>query len=84
MASLLSDKKRQENLMLAQDALAEAKRKASTNWKRWKPDWEAAARYYRDAVKYFKLSGDHFATVDGHIQQVHMHKLDMLVPERSR
>lgn len=32
---------------------------------RWKPDWEGAARYYRDAVKAYKMSGDHVGTIQG-------------------
>ena len=30
---------------------------------RWKPDWEGASRYYRDAVKLYKLAGDDEKTI---------------------
>ena len=30
---------------------------------RWKPDWEGATRYYRDAVKLYKLSNDDEKTI---------------------
>jgi len=65
MASLLSDKKKAENLAQARESLAKAKSKTQSNWKslRFAPDWEAAARHYREAVKLFKISGDHSATI---------------------
>lgn len=58
MSSLLSSKKLGENLALANENYDKGKRKEGTTLLRWKPDWEQAARYYREAVKLYKLCGD--------------------------
>jgi len=65
MASLMSASRRSEHLSLALDEMAKAKRKAGTTLLRWKPDWEAAARHYREACKAYKLSGDTNGTIQG-------------------
>lgn len=58
MSHLVSDKKRAENQAIADENYQKAKKKAGTTLLRWKPDWEQAARFYREAVKYYKLAGD--------------------------
>lgn len=58
MSSLISEKKAQENYALAKSNYDKAKKKTSTTILRWKPDWEGAARYYREACKYYKLTGN--------------------------
>lgn len=55
---LISNAKKAENYKLAEDTYNKAKRKSSTTLTRWSPDWEQSARYYRDSIKYYKLSGD--------------------------
>lgn len=60
MAELLSAAKKGENVKLATDAYNKAKRKAGTTLTRWSPDWEQAARFYRDAIKYYRLSGTEY------------------------
>lgn len=57
MSSLVSHKKAAENLAIADENYEKAKKKVSTNLFRWKPDWEQAARYYREAAKYYRMSG---------------------------
>jgi len=69
MSNLMSAGKRAEQLELALAELAKAKRKAGTTLLRWKPDWEAAARHYREACKAYKLSGDTNGTIQGQSQR---------------
>jgi tetratricopeptide (TPR) repeat protein len=57
MSNLLSDKKKAENIKLADAALKKAHEATKKTFLRWKPDWELAARHYREAVKYYKGSG---------------------------
>ena len=40
---------------------------------RWKPDWEGAARYYREAVKAYKMSGDTAGTIQGQGRETEEH-----------
>ena len=76
MSSLLSSKKLAENLALAEENYEKAKKKAGTTLLRWKPDWEQAARYYREASKYYKLSGPEYAakTIQTLRESAHAHK----------
>jgi len=74
MSNLLSDKRRSEELALAREAYAKAKKKASTTLLRWKPDWEAAARFYRESVKHYRLSGDHVGCVQAMRESAIAHK----------
>lgn len=58
MSDLLSDKKKLENYKLGLESYNKAKRKTGTTLTRWSPDWEQASRYYRDAIQYYRISGN--------------------------
>lgn len=68
MSSLLSAKRLSENLAQAEENYQKGKKKAGTTLLRWKPDWEQAARFYRESVKFYKLAGDSSSVTDALLQ----------------
>jgi len=58
-----SEKKKQENIKVGDEALVKAQTFTKKAWNRWNPDWESAGRFYREAVKAYKLAGDDKKTI---------------------
>lgn len=57
------EKKRQENVKLGDESYQKAQKFTKKTLTRWKPDWEQAARFYREAVKYYKMGNDESKTI---------------------
>jgi tetratricopeptide (TPR) repeat protein len=60
---MASERKRAEELKLAEEDYAKAVKYTKKTLTRWKPDWDQASRFYREAVKHFKIAGDDDRTI---------------------
>ena len=57
------ERKRAENERQADEAMVKAQKLTKKTLTRWKPDWEGASRFYRDAVKAYKLADNDAKTI---------------------
>ena len=59
------ERKRAENVKAGDEAMVKAQKFTKKTLTRWKPDWESASRFYRDAVKAYKVGDDDEKTIQG-------------------